>query len=338
MGEAATGDVADGPDAVDPLHPQAVVHIQISARLQAHGVHAYVRGVRPAPHGHQDLVTRYFAPSVEGDGHRPVGALPADAHDLRSGEDPDPLRFEPGLDLLARERFLPCQQARSALDHGDLIGAEALAALGHLGADGAAAQHDQATGELLHRGDVPVVPGVDVGQAGDRGHHRRRPARHAHRDVRFHPNHPRLVRRLDLHGLPAGQSSVPPVEGDPLALEPFQIAPVGPVVRHVIALVERGLHVQRPRDGLGGPRDPSSGGQDVAGPDQRLAGDASEVGTLPTGQTLFHDGRGEPSIDRAAGGVLPRGPCPDHHHVEPIGHGAPSADRSRYRSRPRRTS
>src|SRR2546422_987364 len=59
---------------------------------------------------------------------------------------------------------------------------------------------------------------------------------------------------------------------------------------------------------------PSMGG--ITGTDQRLAGDASEVGALPAHQALLHDGHRDPPIGATAGGVLPRRPRPDHDHVD----------------------
>ena len=107
---------------------------------------------------------------------------------------------------------------------------------------------------------------------------------------------------------------MPANELDALAVEPLEVAGVVPLVRHVVALGERGLDVDLAGDGLCRAGHPASRGQHVAGADQRFGWDASVIGALPAGQPLLHDGRSHPTVHAASGRVLARG-VPVQHGV-----------------------
>ena len=103
-----------------------------------------------------------------------------------------------------------------ASTHGHLVAAEATDGLGHLDADRAAAEHEQAAGDVLGGGDVAVVPGAGLGQPGDRGNGRRwcrwrsrRPAGRSRRAGR------RRRRRSTVDGPLAGQAAAPRTSVDP---------------------------------------------------------------------------------------------------------------------------
>ena len=165
-----------------------------------------------------------------------------------AGDDGDALGLERRGELVAGEGLLPTEEPIAALDHRDLLAAEAPERLGHLGADGAAAQHQQPARQLLGRRDRAVVPRRDVPQPRDRrdrgagagGEHDRRWSRRAGAVP------PSAQVDLDLRSCrPAGHCRAP--ARCPCSSSQGDLAGVVPVAGHVVALGEGGGDVDRRR-------------------------------------------------------------------------------------------
>ena len=226
----------------------------------------------------------------------------------------DALRGEGGAHLVSRERLFASEQSRPAFDDDHLLAPEPLEALRHLRADSTAAEHEQSARQLLGRRDVAVVPRVDVCEPGNRRDQRSGARRDDHR-LRCLERVRRAVAGGDLHHPLAVQAALAPVERDVLVVEPLLLTIVGPVVRHVVALRERGGGIDLARDRLGGTGHPAGRGEHVTRADQRLRRDAAPVRALPTDELLLDEGRCQPSFRAPAGGDLSRWPTADHDHV-----------------------
>ena len=105
-------------------------------------------------------------------------------------------------------------------------------------------------------------------------------------------------------------------EADAGVLEPLHRDRVVPVVGGLVADagVHRspvGAHVGR----AGQPVDPTALGQRVGRADDHLAGDAAEVGALPTHQPLVHPDHREPGLGQLRRRRLATRAETDHHHV-----------------------
>jgi hypothetical protein len=164
--EGAAVAVPDGiqPVAVDAQDAQPIVNVGVATRFfgKADAVEAYVAGLRAASDGDEDLVGGELSPVFEDGDDRPVRAGSTRRGHAGPHDDGDALGLERGTDLLACKRFLVGEQPVERLDDRDLVATQALERLGHLGADGATAEHEEPPGELLGRGDVTVVPRRDV--------------------------------------------------------------------------------------------------------------------------------------------------------------------------------
>src|SRR5918994_1384063 len=136
------------PVAVGAPHAQLVVDVEESASRvgEADPVQPEVARARAAPDRDEDLVGGELA-AVPQRGHdRAVGPVtPRRGHE-GADDDRDALGFEGGAHLLARERLLVGEQPIEGLDDRDLLAAQPLERLRHLGADRAAAEHEQAPG------------------------------------------------------------------------------------------------------------------------------------------------------------------------------------------------
>jgi hypothetical protein len=184
----------------------------------------------------------------------------------------------------------------------------------HLGADGAAAQDKQPSGELLRAGGHPVVPRAGLTQARDRGNQRAGAGGQYHRPGRAEPSGG-AVGGLDLDGPFPGQAAGTSDEVDSFALQPGLLSVVPPVRGHVIALRQGGRGVEVAGDRLRGSRRTPRRGKHVARPDERLGGNAAPVGALAADQLSFHDGNGEAAVGQAASDMFARRARADHHHV-----------------------
>jgi hypothetical protein len=171
--QVAPVDVADSvqPGALNPGHAQAVVDVEVAARLEPDGGQAHVVGDGPPAGGHQDLVDLdgLLAQPQRGRRIRP-GAL--DSVDAGAQAHVDAVVGQPPAHVLAGEGLLARQQPVVDLDDGHLLAAQSLEGLGQLGAGHAAADHAQAPGDLRGLGGVAVVPRGGLGQPRDGGNGR----------------------------------------------------------------------------------------------------------------------------------------------------------------------
>src|SRR5262249_48333527 len=151
-----------------PSRPQPPVHPDGPAGLQGDVLQAEIGGGGAAAPPRPDLLARGTPPPPR-PRHHP--AAPAPPPRLRPPPPPPPPPAPPPPPpppLLPGER--PCarpQPVRTLQDH-DLLAAEPPERLGHLGPDGAAAQHEQPAGDLLGAGRRAVVPRPGLGQPGNR--------------------------------------------------------------------------------------------------------------------------------------------------------------------------
>jgi hypothetical protein len=157
------------PVALGAPHAQLVVDVEVAARLvgQADPVQPEIAHARAPPHRDEDLVGGELAAVLQRGHDRAVGAVTPRRGHAGADDDRDALGFEGGAHLLARERLLVGEQWIEGLDDRDLLAAQPLERLRHLGADRASAEHEQAPGQLLGRGDRAVVPRRQVAQAVD---------------------------------------------------------------------------------------------------------------------------------------------------------------------------
>jgi hypothetical protein len=210
------------PAALDPLDGQAPVDLDRAAARQPDRLQADLGGPGPAAGRDQQLVGFQLpGPVAEGHRGRPAFAVAADRGDLGAGADADALGLEGLADLGRGERLLAGQEALAPHDHGDLAAAEAPERLGELAADRAAAEHDQAFGDLVGPGGAPVVPRPGLGQAGHGRDHRGAAGGQDHRPPGGQGPAPPLGQ---LHGdrpLPV-QAAAAPDQLDPLVLDPAQ--------------------------------------------------------------------------------------------------------------------
>ena len=125
----------------------------------------------------------------------------------------------------------------------------------------------------------------------------------------------RAIARRHLDRALAGEAAGPSNERDVLALEPPELPVVGPVVRHVVALRERGSDVDLSGDRLRCAGHPTSRREHVARSDERLRRDATPVRALPADELLLDERDLQAAVGTPARRVLPRGSPADHDHV-----------------------
>src|SRR6266496_2158911 len=307
------------PDRVQPPaghadRPAPVVDRHKPARRQPDRGQAKVRCGRLSADRDQDLVGDDLPAGVQRGQHRPVATVPAGRGQQRPGVHGHALGLERAADLGAGERLLPREQPVRALDHGHLPDPQPPARLRHLQPDRAAAEHQQPARQVLHGGDVPVVPRPQLAQPRHRRDHRAGAGGQHHRTPGLQQQH-RPVRPGHLHPALAGQPTMTPHQLDAAILQPTQLAAVPPAAGHVVPLGERGGDVQRAGDRLGRARHPAGRGQRVAGPDQRLARDAAPVRALPADELPLHQHHRQAAVGAAAGDDLTGRPGTDHHHI-----------------------
>src|SRR5205085_3649240 len=161
-------------DRVEPLrralHVDPFVDLEVLAGevAQADGLEADVAGAWLPPHGDEDLVAGKSPSVLERRDDRPVASVTAHLRDLGAGDDRDALLLERLLHLLAGEGLLPSEETRASLEDGDLLGAEAVEALGELHPDRAAAEDKEPPRHLLRRRRGDVGPRPSVGESVDR--------------------------------------------------------------------------------------------------------------------------------------------------------------------------
>ena len=203
--------------------PQLPVHPDRTPGLEPDVLQAEVGGGGPAAHRDQDLVAGELPPVRHLRHHRAVVAQPAGRGHPHAGHHGDALGLERGLQFLAGERLLAREQPVRPLQDHDLLAAEPLERLGHLDADGAAAEHEQPPRDLLRAGRGPVVPGAGLGQAGN-GRDERAAAGGQHDGPGRAQRPDGAVGGLDLDGPLPGQAAGAADELDALALQPAELA------------------------------------------------------------------------------------------------------------------
>jgi len=217
---------------------------------------------------------------------------------------------------LAERGRLAGQQMPRPLDQRHLP-AEAGHRLGHLHADGAAAQDQEAAGDLGHRRDLAVGPQAgQLAQPGNRRDDRRR--------ARGQDDALGLVNgSADLH--PAGARDPPRAadQVDPMLREPSHLARVVPAGGDPVAKRERLPDIERPGDRLPRAWHAECGGQRVARPQQRLGGHAGPVGALARHELALHDRDPHPLVGQRACADLAAGTRSDHDRLVSLAHAPP---------------
>ena len=125
---------------------ELLIDVDEPAGLEPDGLQAQRRRRRTPSHGDQDLVGLDVAAVGEGRDHRTIGAIAPRGGQGDTGDDGDALGCEGSRKLVTGEGLLPREEPRAGFDHRDLLAAEPAECLGHLGSDGAAAQHQQPAG------------------------------------------------------------------------------------------------------------------------------------------------------------------------------------------------
>ena len=310
------------PSSRDAGHAHLPVHGHRLPRLKTCLLHADPGGGGPAAHRDQNLVAGELTPVRHRRHHRAVSAHPAGCGQARSCHHGGAFGLERCAQLLASERFLAGEQPLRALEHHHVLAAQPLERLRHLGTNGAASEDEQPPGDLLGAGGRPVVPRARLAQAGNRRDHR-----DAAGGQHDRPGSPQpaggAVGALDVDRPFPRQPPGTAHQFDSRGLQPALLPVVAPVRGHVVALGERSGTVQRARDRFRRTRHAPRRGQDIARPDERLAGDAAPVGAFTTGQFPLDDGHPQAAVGQAPGGVLTSRPGADHQHVVCVGHGWP---------------
>jgi hypothetical protein len=240
-----------------------------------------------------------------------------DLHDLLTR---DPIGLDPEMELHAglgeTVRHLGAGELLQArhepglgFDQGD-SGPEGGVRLGELGADGPAAEHDQAARHLRGGRGLPVGPGVDLGEALDGRYGRNGPRCH----------HDRLRRYELLVGGPdaplALEARLAADQLDPMLLEPRELRRVVAPADHLVAAGEHRRDVDVAPHGLRRPGDPAHLRQGLGGAQERLRGHARVVGALASDQVALDDRNREPPVGKPPRAHLARRARAEHHHVE----------------------
>ena len=219
--EGPAVDVADRvqPVAVDAGGPQPLVDVdrRPGVRPTESSPRSPVDGRRPTATSSSSPTKARPSSTVTVTG--PPGDGPVDRDHLRPGDDDHSVGLQPGAHLLAGEGLLAAEQPVEPLEHGDLVGAEALDGLCHLHADRAAPEGDEPARHLPHRGHVAVVPRRGLGQAGDGRHGGARAGGEDDGAAGLQPGHRTVARRhLDRPARrPAGRRRGPGGRGGPPA-------------------------------------------------------------------------------------------------------------------------
>ena len=180
------------------------------------------------------------------------------------------------------------------LDQGHLP-AQAAHGLGHLGADGSAAEYQQPPRDGLHAGHLAVGPdAIELAQARDGRHDRIGAGRHDHMPGG-------VTHAVDLHHARPGQPAGPAQQVDALARQPALLPGIGVVGDHEVAPGQRRLDV----DLRAGPR-LARGLHRLAGAQQRLGRDARPVGALTPDQLALDQGDPQAALGQRPGAVLAR--------------------------------
>ena len=181
----------------------------LGARLDADRLEPEPRHARGPARGHQQALAAQLAPVGEAD--HVLAVLAGGARRVLAQPQLDPLGGQGLGQQLPERRRLAAQQVRRAVGQRH-PGAHPRRGLGHLDADGAAAQDHQALRHPRHRHDLAVGPeAVEPGQPRDGGHDRRGPGAQHDGVGLVHPlPHLHPARARDAAGAPDQVDAVVP--------------------------------------------------------------------------------------------------------------------------------
>ena len=282
-----------------------------TSTVRADGSRPTVSSPMPSRLGMRPAATRSLSKRqllvVHRDGELAIGVR--HLRDGDAGQHLDALAPEHVGDQGSGLRLDRAEDVRTHLEHRDAY-AEPGQRLGQLGPDRPAADDPERAGQGVDPQHLAVGPERRVGQAVDRRGRGAGPGVEHHAPGRLEG----LATDLDDPG--TGQPAVAPHEPGPRVLEPLDGDRVVPVVGGLVA--DAGMHrspvgadVRR----AGQPVDPAPLRQRVGRPDDHLAGDAAEVGALPTHQPLVHPDHREPGPGQRRRRRLATRTEADHHHV-----------------------
>ena len=205
---------------------------------------------------------------------------------------------------LAEGGRLSWDQPIGALDE-DGLSTEALYHLCDLDTGRASAQHDEAAGNRLHGRRFPRAPDAIEGVEPWNGRHERSRAR----------RHDDMLRRVASaihvdHARP-GELPLAPDQFDAPIRQPFLLSRIRIVGHHVVAPVERRLHIH-----LGTGVDVAGALDRLPGTQERLGRDARPVRALAADQLALDDGNPKPPRRDGPGAVLAGRTAAQHDHVE----------------------
>ena len=195
------------------------------------------------------------------------------------------------------------KHAIGALDDHRLA-AEPTHHLGQFDARGPAAEHQQTARDGLHRGRLAGAPdSIKLAESRNRRHRRRR----AGRDDNVVRG---VADTVDFDHAWAGQPARAPQQVNAAIGEPALLARIGVTRHHEVTPRQRGRHVDlRARAGLAGALNR------LAGPQQRLRGNARPVGALAADQLALNHGDMQPARSQGRGAVLARCSAAQNNHV-----------------------
>ena len=211
---------------------------------------------------------------------------------------------------LARLGLLDREQPVVGLDHGD-VDPEAGDRLRQLAADRAAAEDDQAAGQLGDLHDVAVGPVRRVRQAVDRQHEGLGAGVEHDAPGRLVLARPRPRRRPGATSRPWPRTSRTPASWTALALA----SSVQPLVASSVMRRGRARPVGLDRRRAGEVVGPVDHGDVVGGPDHQLAGGAPVERALAAHQVHLHPDGVETGLGQLGGQLLPAGTEPEDDDV-----------------------
>ena len=154
------------------------------------------------------------------------------------------------------------------------------------------------------------------------------------RDHRVRPGRDHDVVRgvglvADLDAARAGETRGTAQHLDALRLEVRGLGPILVVRHHEVAPLERALRSHASAHGLAGARRVARRLERLAGPKQRLRGDAGPVVALAADELALDDRHPQAAVREMAGAVLPGRPGADDDDVEVVAHAAPKSSSRR---------
>jgi hypothetical protein len=228
---------------------------------------------------------------------------------LRAHDDPHAALLERLAHVRGRERLLVRDQPIAALDQRDLR-PERRERVGHLDADDAAAEDEEAPGHGLRRRDLAVGPRLGIAQAVDRRDQRIAAGRHDDRALRD-----QLV-IADRDPALAGDAPGAAHDRDVAVAEPRKHPAVVEVVDHLVAATQHGPHIEVAADRLRGAGDPPRLVDDVGRAQQGLRGHAGVERALAADQMALDERDVHVALTQAPRDDFSGRTGPDHDHVE----------------------